>query len=263
MLAAFHRKLVSAPFLGVPTHHTLKRFERINEGPTMIQKNLRENAAAICASSGCKLPIRNHLDDHGLSLLYTDSDTSVAGRSGVKVAWTGSLDNYRDLCELYSGCDRLMSQNDPAQLVLTLYLQGYKDLYNDNSSQPQTWLAAAEGDFAFILHDSRTRYTFVARKGEQFPLYWGADSADADSIIITTVPSYLSPFPPGCAFESQVNDEGEGDSRMFNFVRENPHEQGVDCIRRIDSKGHLCGLTFKSVSGQDLVNMQAAARHIF
>ena len=60
------------------------------------------------------------------------------------MAWTGSLDNYRDLCELYSGCDRLMSQNDPAQLVLTLYLQGYKDLYNDNSSQPQTWLAAAE-----------------------------------------------------------------------------------------------------------------------
>ena len=28
---------------------------------------------------------------------------------------------------------------------------------------------------------------------------------------------------------------------MFNFVRESPHEQGVDCIRRIDSKGHLCG----------------------
>ena len=41
--------------------------------------------------------------------------------------------------------------------------------------------------------------------------------------------------------QSQVNEEGEGDSRMFNFVRENPHEQGVYCIRRIDSKGHLCG----------------------
>ncbi len=41
--------------------------------------------------------------------------------------------------------------------------------------------------------------------------------------------------------QSQVNREGEGDSRIFNFVRENPHEQGVDCIRRIDSKGHLCG----------------------
>ena len=49
-------------------------------------------------------------------------------------------------------------------------------------------------------------------------------------------------FQPSLApVQSQVNDEGEGDSRMFNFVRESPHEQGVDCIRRIDSKGHLCG----------------------
>ena len=47
--------------------------------------------------------------------------------------------------------------------------------------------------------------------------------------------------PSLASVQSQVNDEGEGDSRMFNFVRENPHEQGVDCIRRIDSKGHLCG----------------------
>ncbi|CAL5218648.1 g351 [Coccomyxa viridis] len=203
------------------------------------------------------------MDDRGGSVLYTDERTRVASCSAVKVTWYGSLTNYEDLCELYSGCDKLLAKHDPAQLVLTLYLQGYKDMYDDNSSQPQTWLAAAEGSFAFILHDSRTRYTLVARKGSSLPLYWGADNADGDSLIISTVPAHLSPFPPGCAFESQVNDEGEGDSRMFNFVRESPHEQGVDCIRRIDSKGHLCGLTFKSVSGQDLVNMQTASRHVF
>ena len=36
-------------------------------------------------------------------------------------------------------------------------------------------------------------------------MYWGADNADADSIIISTVPSYLSPFPPGCAFEVRAS----------------------------------------------------------
>ena len=81
----------------------------------------------------------------------------------VKVAWTGSLDNYRDLCELYSGCDRLMSQNDPAQLVLTLYLQGYKDLYNDNSSQPQTWLAAAE---VHVNACTTTLHRYVMQRAE-------------------------------------------------------------------------------------------------
>ena len=106
----------------------------------------------------------------------------------MKVTWYGSLTNYEDLCELYSGCDKLLAKHDPAQLVLTLYLQvcsdcpssselgsclaslclyireaflyldggpppnlprlqGYKDMYDDNSSQPQTWLAAAEVDF--------------------------------------------------------------------------------------------------------------------
>ncbi len=35
---------------------------------------------------------------------------------------------------------------------------------------------------------------------------------------------------------------------MFNFVRESPHEQGVDCIRRIDSKGHLCGEAFSPLT---------------
>ena len=69
----------------------------------MIQKNLRENAAAICASSGCKLPVRNHLDDHGLSLLYTDSNTSVASRCGVRIA---SVTDYG----AKGGCDRPRSQ---------------------------------------------------------------------------------------------------------------------------------------------------------
>ena len=41
----------------------------------------------------------------------------------------------------------------------------------------------------------------MARKGADFPLYWGADRADGDSLMICTVPAYLSPFPPGCAFE--------------------------------------------------------------
>ena len=40
--------------------------------------------------------------------------------------------------------------------------------------------------------------------------------------------------------QSQVNSEGEGDSRMFNFCREHSR-RGVDTVQRIDSQGHLCG----------------------
>ena len=55
-----------------------------------------------------------------------------------------------------------------------------------------------------------------------------------------------------------MNEEGEGDSRMFNFCRFSPSQRGVDTVKRIDSKGHLCGLLFKSVSGQDLVQGMSA-----
>lgn len=41
--------------------------------------------------------------------------------------------------------------------------------------------------------------------------------------------------------QSQVNGEGEGDSRMFNFYRHSPAQRGVDTVSRVDSKGHLCG----------------------
>lgn len=40
---------------------------------------------------------------------------------------------------------------------------------------------------------------------------------------------------------------------MFNFVRESPHEQGVDCIRRIDSKGHLCGEATSTLTNTSLL----------
>ena len=63
--------------------------------------------------------------------------------------------------------------------------------------------------------------------------------------------------------QSQVNDEGEGDSRMFNFERDSPSQRGVDTVRRIDSKGHLCGLMFKSVSGHDLVHVPLAPSNVF
>ena len=82
MLAAFHRKLVSAPFLQAQPQ-VARRFGRADESNTTMQKNLRENVAAIVAAAHCKLPQRHHMDDRGGSVLFTDERTSVASCSGV------------------------------------------------------------------------------------------------------------------------------------------------------------------------------------
>ena len=84
MLAALHRKLVSAPFLGLLPHpHETRRFDRERVGNTLSEKNLRENAAFIVAGADCKLPQRHHMDDRGGSVLYTDERTKVASCSEV------------------------------------------------------------------------------------------------------------------------------------------------------------------------------------
>jgi hypothetical protein len=43
--------------------------------------------------------------------------------SQIKVVFTGKLLNYGEICGLYWNCERLALVNDPAQLLLNLYLQ--------------------------------------------------------------------------------------------------------------------------------------------
>ena len=38
------------------------------------------------------------------------------------MVFTGTLTNYEDICSLY-GCDRLINSQDPATLLLQLYMQ--------------------------------------------------------------------------------------------------------------------------------------------
>ena len=81
MLAAFHRDLVSAPlfarrplFLRKPESHVNEQVQR--------QKNLREHAAGIAATCGFSLHQRVHLDQNGLSLVWTSAETSIARHGG-------------------------------------------------------------------------------------------------------------------------------------------------------------------------------------
>ena len=80
MLAAFATS--SAPF------HTF-RHRSHGMHSTEVQKNLRENAAGIAATSGFPLQQRIHLDEHGLALVWTAADTQAARQGGVGL----------DLCE--------------------------------------------------------------------------------------------------------------------------------------------------------------------
>ena len=61
-----------------------------------------------------------------------------------------------------------------------------------------------------------------------------------------------------CLLQSQVNEEGEGDSRMFNFCR-TPRQRGVDTVKRIDSKGHLCGVLLHAFKRRNCCLLRASS----
>ena len=50
-------------------------------------------------------------------------DDGCRSDSQVKVVFTGTLQNYEDICSLYAHCERLAHTQDPANLILQLYLQ--------------------------------------------------------------------------------------------------------------------------------------------
>lgn len=47
--------------------------------------------------------------------------------------------------------------------------------------------------------------------------------------------------------------EGDGWSRMLNVSRHSPSARVVNTVPKVNSKGALCGMIFKSQSGRDLM----------
>lgn len=77
MLAAFHRDLIAAPFLG-------SRRLVIRDGSTHVQNDLRDHAAKISASSSFHLSQKVHLDEHGHALVWSDDKTCAARQNRVR-----------------------------------------------------------------------------------------------------------------------------------------------------------------------------------
>lgn len=82
MLAAFHRDLIAAPFLGDRplVQQTSDYITRV-----ILQKNLREHAAGIAAASGFSLRQKLHLDDHGLAIAWTGDHAHISRLAGVPI----------------------------------------------------------------------------------------------------------------------------------------------------------------------------------
>ncbi|CAG9463634.1 unnamed protein product [Pedinophyceae sp. YPF-701] len=193
---------------------------------------------------------------------------SVYGATGeedqVAVAFVGTIENADELAELY-GLDlppppgennHRCPTETGAQLVHSLYVTGFQDIYGDYSDQPATILSAFAGDFAFVLFDAAAGYVLATRSASgAVPLFWGLDS-DGHGVVFSTIRAdrhlaYLTAFPRGCFFESQLV-EGCGDSVIEAFTKPVPSARQLEASVRKDSHGHIRKLLFKTMSGARL-----------
>jgi hypothetical protein len=143
MLAAFHRHLVSAPFLEEPL-----TAEQMQEHQDIAQ----ETIAQMREEAGLTGTKRVLFDNGGIGEIDSTIKVAESELSGapVKVLFRGDITNLTEIGELY-GIDgsKLDAETDTgatdyASLMLHLYTEGFADIYGDDTDQPATLLGALE-----------------------------------------------------------------------------------------------------------------------
>eukprot|EP00232_Nephroselmis_pyriformis_P002228 CAMPEP_0182913546 /NCGR_PEP_ID=MMETSP0034_2-20130328/38098_1 /TAXON_ID=156128 /ORGANISM="Nephroselmis pyriformis, Strain CCMP717" /LENGTH=263 /DNA_ID=CAMNT_0025050273 /DNA_START=53 /DNA_END=844 /DNA_ORIENTATION=- len=179
--------------------------------------------------------------------------------SQITVVAMGSISNWGEITELYD-C-KPDKEDGMADLILSLYMNGFCDQYGDQTDQPATCFGSLHGSFSFVLFDSSVDYLVAARSFDAVtPFVWGVGHEHADAkglpIVLSSdgegvreVCGSAADFPAGCFFQSN-----DGDESLQTFIR--PVRRGVQPVPKMGSKGHLCGLMYKTESGADLAQMQ-------
>ena len=57
------------------------------------------------------------------------------------------------------------------------------------------------------------------------------------------------------------NGEADGWSRMLNVSRHSPAARVVSSVPKVNSRGALCGMIYKSQSGRDLMTLSTQIGH--
>lgn len=177
------------------------------------------------------------------------------------VVCSGKMTNAKEVRALYGLPDSPTAT--ASQTLLDLYCKDFGDLYGDITDQPATCLSCLEGDWSFVLFDATDQYLLVGESNiPKYALHWGTAKEDG-ALLFSTEPELLPPmcssknggptkFPPGCYFENDgfLNPTYESGT-IFSFNRPKA-KRPVRAMPRVDSRNHVCGISFRTASNTDL-----------
>lgn len=189
------------------------------------------------------------------------------------VVCSGSVTNLAEVRSLYGLPDA--PDQSSAQLLLDLYCKDFGDAYGDVSDQPASCLSTIEGDWSFVLFDAGMQYLLIGQSTAVTPqhtLHWGTAKEDS-ALLLSTEPDVLrhmcssrngglTTFPSGCYFENDgfLNHVSYESGNIFSFNRPK-NRRPVHAIPRVDSRNHICGMSFRTESNTDMCSTQTPPRH--
>lgn len=178
------------------------------------------------------------------------------------VVCAGDVTNSQELRTLYG----LPTEGEPsaAQMILDLYCRDFGDKDGDTSDQPATCLNNMEGDWSFVLFDAGDQYLLAGQSGTaSHPMHWGTAKEDGalmfstQADLVSELCSGPTHFPPGCFFQNDGFLNPTYDSGQISSFNHPMHARAVKPIPRVDSKNHVFGISFRTVSNTDLCAMEA------
>lgn len=225
MLAVFHPTVASPP-------EEIAAPERDASGQTdsagIVNSYKKAHATAITIEFGKRCAMAY---SHDQQELLRPRDLAVVDE--IFCMFVGTLENLAALRQQY-GISKQVTE-------VTLIIEIYRALRDRSPYTTDFVMRGLTGAFSFVLFDHTTESIFVGVDAlGKVPFYWGtctdaalAFSDEPEALKVATGKTF-SPFPKGCFFSSS-----EG---LQSY--EHPLTP-VTAVPRVDSKGEVCGTTFK------------------
>ncbi|KAI4304357.1 hypothetical protein MLD38_039881 [Melastoma candidum] len=228
MLAIFNKGLADAPKeLRCPIHDGAPGPKL----PAEILKDFMASGNAVSMSFDCSASLTFSRPDR--PSVSTQSCRLFCGLDGIYCIFHGSLHNLCGLIKQYG----LSKATNEAMLVI----EAYRTLRDRGPYPADQVLKELEGDYGFVVFDSKAGTVFVASgANEGVRLFWGiaGDSSmvisDDLEVVKGSCGKSFAPFPAGCMFHSEQG--------LTSFLH--PTKM-MKAMPRIDSEGAMCGANFK------------------
>jgi len=245
MLAVFKKSVASAPsdLANMDPASRCRGFDLLQS----FKENYRTCVSMQCGGE-CTLAYSLDVKQETASVADLFSKVQFAANGEIFCIFLGHLENLHQLSHIYG-----IKSGTEAQLAI----RAYHLLAEQGIKSVDRLVQDFHGEFSVCIYDNKHKEVLIAKDNMQGrPLFWG--TCEAGHLIVSDSAELLkgecgksfAPFPSGCYFTSAFG--------LHSFTH--PNRQ-LKAVPRVDSKGEVCGATFRVASEQDLARkgVQAAA----